>query len=313
MLGVAFVVAIVVYLFFERRQTGRLDSISSQFGTRTIVLMPIAIAINIVLGATVANALKIPIYLDSIGTILVGVLCGPIAGALTGFLANALWSYVIPPPFQYQPAAAFAVVAAAIGLLSGTFGRLGFFRPRPHRSPAELAVGAIVAILIVGAMAYYAYTRFYGSAGITIFNPANQDALFTILSWVVVALAALAIIGFLALLFVRRDLTVAFVVVAGVTTGAVAAVISAPIAANVFGGVTGSGVDFLVAAFRQAGADLQAATLQTGLRRSRRQDAHRDHRVPGADRHGLSRPGAPQGDRLVESGAIEESRARPMA
>ncbi len=33
--------------------------------------MPIAIAINIILGATVANALKIPIYLDSIGTILV--------------------------------------------------------------------------------------------------------------------------------------------------------------------------------------------------------------------------------------------------
>ncbi len=62
-----------------------------RFDTRTIVLIPIAIAINIVLGQTVGAALKIPIYLDSIGTILVGVLAGPIAGALTGALSNLIW------------------------------------------------------------------------------------------------------------------------------------------------------------------------------------------------------------------------------
>ena len=32
-----------------------------------------------------------------------------------------------------------------------------------------------------------------------------------------------------------------------------------------FGGVTGAGTDFLVAAFRQAGSDIQAATFQQGL------------------------------------------------
>jgi energy-coupling factor transport system substrate-specific component len=53
--------------------------------------------------------------------------------------------------------------------------------------------------------------------------------------------------------------------VAGVITGIVAALISAPIAANLFGGVTGSGTDFLVAAFRQAGSDIQTATFQQGL------------------------------------------------
>jgi energy-coupling factor transport system substrate-specific component len=50
-----------------------------------------------------------------------------------------------------------------------------------------------------------------------------------------------------------------------VVTGIVAAAVSAPISANVFGGVTGAGTDFLVAAFRQAGADIQAATLGQGL------------------------------------------------
>jgi energy-coupling factor transport system substrate-specific component len=67
------------------------------------------------------------------------------------------------------------------------------------------------------------------------------------------------------LLFVRRDLTAVYVVIAGVLTGIIAAVISAPISANLFGGVTGAGTDFLVAAFRQAGADIQAATLGQGL------------------------------------------------
>ena len=56
--------------------------LSGQFSTRVIALMPVAIAINIVLGYTVQSVLKLPIYLDSIGTILVGVLAGPIAGAL---------------------------------------------------------------------------------------------------------------------------------------------------------------------------------------------------------------------------------------
>ena len=67
------------------------------------------------------------------------------------------------------------------------------------------------------------------------------------------------------LLLVRRDLTAAYVVVAGVFTGVVAALISAPIAAGVFGGVTASGTDFLVAAFRQAGSDVHAATTGQGL------------------------------------------------
>ena len=63
------------------------------FSTRVITLMPVAIAINIVLGVVVQQYLKLPIYLDSIGTILVGVLAGPLAGAATGILSNLIWQY----------------------------------------------------------------------------------------------------------------------------------------------------------------------------------------------------------------------------
>jgi len=263
--AIALVAAFVAYAGIEFLQTGRFESVARQFDTRTIVLMPLAIAINIILGQTVSAALKIPIYLDSIGTILVGALAGPIPGALTGFLANILWTYVVPPPFQGSASAAFAVVAAVIGLLAGVFGRLGFMRPRPNRSVGELVLGGIVALAVVGLMAFYAYSRYYAGTENFVFFGDTSNPLFFILGLVIAALFILFIVGFLALLFVRRDLTVAYVVVAGVATGLVAALISAPIAANLFSGVTGAGTDFLVAAFRQAGSDIQQATFQQGL------------------------------------------------
>ena len=263
--AIALVVAFLVYAAIEYAQTGGFGSIARQFDTRTIVLMPIAIAINVILGATVANALKIPVYLDSIGTILVGALAGPVAGAFTGFLTNILWTYVLPPPFQNGPAAAFALVAAVIGVLAGFAGRAGWLRPRPNRSGTELLIGGLVALAVVVGLAVYAYTRFYGST-FNFFNPdVEVEPLFVVLGWLVGLIFVGFVVGFGYLLVARRDLGVAYVVVAGMVTGVIAALISAPISANVFSGVTGGGTDFLVAAFRQAGSDLQTATFQQGL------------------------------------------------
>src|SRR5687767_13401266 len=131
-LAVGLLVAFVAYAAVEWLQTRRFDSIARQFTTRTIVLMALAIPINIVLGQTVASALKLPIYLDSIGTILVGVLAGPIAGAATGLLSNLAWTFLLAgTPFGSPFAWPFAVVAAVIGLIAGLAGRAGLFRTRP--------------------------------------------------------------------------------------------------------------------------------------------------------------------------------------
>jgi hypothetical protein len=267
-LTVSMVIGAVVTYGLELVQTGRLASLSWQFGTRTYLLMAVGIGVNVILGQTVASALKIPIYLDSIGTILVGVLCGPVAGALTGGLGNVLWSYVIPPPFQYQPAAAFAITAVAIGTIAGLVGRAGFMRPRPNRPYGELLVGGLVTVGLVGILAWaasQAYTKIFQTSIDLLPDPSKVDPIFVVLGYLAIALVALAVVGLFALLLVRRDLTAAYVVVAGVFTGIVAALISAPIAAGVFGGVTASGTDFLVAAFRQAGADVYAATTGQGL------------------------------------------------
>ena len=257
--------ALLLYAFVEYAQTGQVGSISRQFDTRTIVLIPIAIAINIVLGQAVSAALKIPVYLDSIGTILVGALAGPIPGAITGLFANLLWTYVVPPPFQSAYAAPFAVVAAVIGLMAGAFGYLGWLRPRQGRSGRELTTAAVVSIgliVVLSVLAVLGYRAILGDTGLT---PTSDDTVFVILGWLAIVLVVGTVVGLLYLLFARRDVTAAYVVVAGVLTGLVAALISAPISANVFGGVTGAGTDFLVAALRQGGADIGAATLGQGL------------------------------------------------
>jgi uncharacterized membrane protein YidH (DUF202 family) len=272
-LAVAIVVGFVVYAVIEWLQTGRLDSIARQFSTRTVVLIPLAIAINIVLGQTVATALKIPVYLDSVGTILVGVLAGPFAGAATGLLSNLAWTFLLAgTPFGSPFAWPFAIVAAEIGLLAGLFGYAGVFRSRPDTPIGRFLLGVAIAVVVLGGLAWYGIVPHYrdlcAQAGgcLDLLQPlGSTPAVFIAIAVVVLGLfLAIAVILVLRL-FGRRDLGVVYVLVAGAACGVVSALIAAPIAAYVFAGVTGSGTDFLVLLFQQAGSDLQTAVLQQSL------------------------------------------------
>lgn len=128
---------------------------SREFSTATLVLMSVAIAINVAVGSLVVF-LRLPIYLDSIGTVLVGVLAGPWAGALTGLLANLIWS-LLPIPGGGGPTIAFfAPVAGVIGLMAGFWTSRGVFRLRADDERVggflALAAGvaaALIALLIV--------------------------------------------------------------------------------------------------------------------------------------------------------------------
>jgi hypothetical protein len=189
---------------------------------------------------------------------------------VTGGLANLIWTYVLPAPFQSPYAAPFFIVAVEIGLLAGIFGRLGFFRSRPNTPPSRLALGAAIVVLIVAVIGIYGFIPFYTNADtnlfeLTFFSGTNTDPFFVILGWLVALLLVGSLVGLLALLFVRRDLGAAYVFIAGLVVGIVSALISFPISAIVFGGVTGSGTDLLVAAFQQAGDDLATAVLKQGL------------------------------------------------
>ena len=87
----------------------------------TLVLIPVALVLNIVLGQFVGSTL-VPFYLDAIGTVLIAVLAGPAAGAATGALSSIVWSFFNPTVLP------FAAGAALIGCLAGLAARYGLFR-----------------------------------------------------------------------------------------------------------------------------------------------------------------------------------------
>lgn len=101
---------------------GFTENIKKDFSTLTVVLIAVAIVINIAAGQLV-SFLKLPIFLDSIGTVLVGILAGPWAGGLTGLITNLIWGIISSPV-----AAAFAPVAMAIGIVAGLCAKYGLFK-----------------------------------------------------------------------------------------------------------------------------------------------------------------------------------------
>jgi hypothetical protein len=226
-------------------------------------MMPVAIAINIVLGASVQQGLKLPIYLDSIGTILVGVMAGPLAGALTGILSNLIWGYVIPAPIGSTTIGPFAITAGVIGLLAGLWGQLGLFRPRRGRVASVL--GALVAVVLVGALAFYTYGRAYASPAQFASNTFNSPDVFdqSRIFFGLVMIVYLALVAWA--IFLRREVGAVYAIGAGLVTGIAAAIVSAPISAGVLNGVTGGSTDAIVAAFRAGGDSLYQSTLKQGL------------------------------------------------
>ena len=122
---------------------------SRDFSTATIALIPVAIAINIAIGSLI-TALRLPIYLDSIGTVLVGALAGPWAGALTGILANLIWA-ILPVPGGAGPTIAFfAPVAGVIGLMAGFWAGRGVFRLRTDDSRVGQFLGLAAGVAAAG-------------------------------------------------------------------------------------------------------------------------------------------------------------------
>lgn len=143
--------------------------------------MAFCIAFNLTVGQ-IAAVLKIPLYLDSVGTVLAAVLCGPWTAILTGTLSNALAAAFGNPPMLF-----FIPVVAAIGGLSGFLADRGWFRHWP------------------------------------------------------------------------------LVLLGGILQGIVAAAVSAPIAAFVFGGVMLTGTDVIVLYFRSVGHSLLQSVFFQGI------------------------------------------------
>lgn len=91
------------------------------WSTITLAMIPICLAINYV-GAQIVIALKLPMYLDVIGSIMMGAICGPIPGVVLGALSSAINSLSEPTAIAYIP------VTVACGLVAGLLGKAGFMK-----------------------------------------------------------------------------------------------------------------------------------------------------------------------------------------
>lgn len=133
---------------------------SERFTTLAWVLIPVAVGINVV-GGTVTNFLRIPVYLDVIGTILLALLAGPLVGAVGGILTNLVLGVTRSPTII-----PFAVVNAAIALVAGFFAMRGWFRIHETRDYAKLAgVGVVVALTSIVISLPIVVTLFGGLTG----------------------------------------------------------------------------------------------------------------------------------------------------
>jgi energy-coupling factor transport system substrate-specific component len=93
-----------------------LGAFKVRMNTLAIVLIPVCIGIDWA-GRAIASTLKLPLFLDSVGTILGGLLAGPWVGGLSGFITNLISSGTVDPI-----AAPYSIMSLLIGFASGIAG-----------------------------------------------------------------------------------------------------------------------------------------------------------------------------------------------
>lgn len=94
-------------------------SIKEDFSMLALLIIPVGVAVNFV-GGQLASILKLPMYLDTIGTIFAAI-CGPWVGAVTGGLTNVVTGIANPVNFAFIP------VNVIAGLVTGFLARKQMF------------------------------------------------------------------------------------------------------------------------------------------------------------------------------------------
>lgn len=112
--------------------------------TFKLTVMAMAVVINIV-GAFVAATLKLPIFIDTIGTFLSAFLFGPISGMLTGIVTALINGLTFDPYSLY-----FMPVQLVIGIVAGVCYKKNLFKGKYLLLGIVITtvIGSIVASII---------------------------------------------------------------------------------------------------------------------------------------------------------------------
>ncbi len=111
------------------------------FNTATLVLIPAAIGINY-LGKLFAGLLKLPLWLDAIGTCLASMMAGPIVGAIAGAVNNIIYGLTVDPI-----STVYALTNICIGIAVGVLAYKGFLKNIKGALISGLVVGLVCVVV----------------------------------------------------------------------------------------------------------------------------------------------------------------------
>lgn len=114
---------------------------SLNLSTAALVLIPAAIGINY-LGKLFAGLLKLPLWLDAIGTVLASMLGGPVIGAISGVVNNVIYGLTVDPI-----SLVYAITSGVIGLVVGAMAYKGWIENIQKALIVGVVVGIIAAIV----------------------------------------------------------------------------------------------------------------------------------------------------------------------
>lgn len=109
--------------------------------TAALALIPLGVLMNLGIG-TIVHLLKLPVFVDAVGTILVTILIGIRWGVVTGVLSFLIGGMIVNPVMPY-----FSATQAAIAIMVGLFAARGWFRSIPRVIVTGICVGIVAAVV----------------------------------------------------------------------------------------------------------------------------------------------------------------------
>lgn len=117
--------------------------------TFNVTLMAMCVGFNIV-GAFLALTLKLPVYLDTIGTFLSAFLLGPIAGVVTGGVSSLINGITFDPISLY-----FMPVQLITGFMAGMLFKKGLFKGK--LIPIGMIIVTLTSSIVASIIAAYVF------------------------------------------------------------------------------------------------------------------------------------------------------------
>lgn len=124
------------------KKTNKMRCGAMRLGTKQIALMGMLIALNVAIGGIV-HIIKLPIFLDAIGTIIAVLTLGLIPGVIVGVLSFVLAAVLVNPTYIWFIGTQ-AIIAAFIYLMASQF---SMFKSLGRVIITGLALGVVAGIV----------------------------------------------------------------------------------------------------------------------------------------------------------------------